>query len=340
MSTTKRYRKGRWARHAKLAAVAALHLLLAWPGTSAARAQDTSAQAAQEQSRLITLPSGITLNYVVQGDPQGQPIVLIHGVGDSWHSYERVLPYLPPTLRVYAVTLRGHGLSDHPPAGYARADFAGDVSALLKALDLHRVVLVGHSLGSFVAEQVAADDAADAIPRIDKLVLIGAGPGTIPDRALRQSLIDSFEPLRDPIDYTFARDFQAGTIVAPVPPAFFETMIAEALKAPAATWRGIAAGWRIEEDGAFLQRIHVPTLLLWGDHDGIFPRAGQDELLRRIANARRIEYADTGHALHWERPERFAADLRRFAADGRRVNGKRVSSEPVPPNEHADAVHH
>jgi len=297
-------------------ALASVYLLLAGPAAFAASAPAATLEAAQPQSRLITLPSGITLNYVVQGDPAGQAIVLLHGVGDSWHSYERVLPLLPARYRVYAVTLRGHGWSDHPASGYSRGDFAGDINALLAALDLRHVVLVGHSLGSFVAEQVAADDSQG---RIDKLVLVGAGPGTVPDPQLRRSLVESFEQLRDPIDYTFARDFQASTIHAPVPPAFFETLVGEAMKVPAAAWHGIAKGWEQDEDGAFLQRIRVPTLLLWGDHDGIFLRAQQDELLRRIAGARLVVYADTGHALHWERPERFAADLRRFAATASRA---------------------
>jgi non-heme chloroperoxidase len=267
---------------------------------------------AELQSRVVTLPSGITLNYVVQGDPLGQPVVLIHGVGDSWHSYETVLPLLPARYRVYALTLRGHGWSDHPPSGFARADFAADVGAFLEKFDLNQVVLVGHSLGSFVAEQVAADDEG----RLRKLVLVGAGPGVIPDPQLRQSLVSSLERLRDPVDYTFARDFQASTIYGSVSPAFFETVVTEALKVPANTWQGVAKAWKqVEDDTTLLSRIRVPTLVLWGDHDEIFLGADQEALIGGIANSRLITYPETGHALHWERPHRFAADLVHFVAE-------------------------
>src|SRR3954454_2711051 len=72
------------------------------------------AQSSQKGDSIVALDiklhNGITLNYVVQGDPHGPVIVLLHGAGDSWHSYERVLPLLPASYRVYAVTLRGHGL--------------------------------------------------------------------------------------------------------------------------------------------------------------------------------------------------------------------------------------
>jgi alpha-beta hydrolase superfamily lysophospholipase len=97
-------------------------------------------------SLLIHVKTGITLNYAVQGDPQGPVIVLLHGAGDSWHSYDRVLPLLPQKYRVYAITLRGHGLSDHPESGYARADFAADILDFLDQLHIRHATLVGHSL--------------------------------------------------------------------------------------------------------------------------------------------------------------------------------------------------
>lgn len=287
--------------------LATLMILLAAPRATGA-APSAPADITRQQSRLVTLPSGVTLNYVVQGDPAGPAIVLLHGVGDSWHSYDLVLPLLPPTVRVYAVTLRGHGWSDHPRRGYERTDFAADISALLAAFDLHHVTLVGHSLGSFVAEQVAADDTG----RIDRLVLIGAGPAAITNAELLKSLTAAFTALHDPVDYTFARDFQASTIYAPVPPAFFETLVAEALKVPAPAWHGIARAWQRAEDGAVLRRIRVPTLVLWGDHDEIFSRTDQDTIIKAIPDARLVVYGETGHALHWERPERFADDLLRF----------------------------
>jgi pimeloyl-ACP methyl ester carboxylesterase len=263
------------------------------------------------QSQLVKLPSGLTLNYVVQGDPAGRPVVLLHGAGDSWHSFELVLPHLPAKYRVFAVTLRGHGWSDHPAQGFASKDFAADIEAFLEQLKLTNVVLVGHSLGSFVAQQVAAESSG----RVTKLVLIGSGPGSVRDPQTRAAIMAEFGQLRDPIPYTFARDFQASTIHGPVPPSFFETMVSEALKAPAATWRGIAEGFAQADDPALLAKIRVPTLLLWGDRDEIFSRADEDELNGKIAHSKLVVYQDTGHAVHWERPERVASDLVHFISE-------------------------
>lgn len=258
-------------------------------------------------SSLIKLRSGITLNYVVQGDPQGPVIVLLHGAGDSWHSYQRVLPLIPSNFRVYAVTLRGHGLSDHPDSGYARVDFAADILDFLDKLHIQHATLVGHSLGSFVAQKVAEQDEG----RLDRVVLIGSGPGTkkVPGA---QAITSPFANLKDPIPYTFARDFQASTIYGPVPAWFFETMVAEAMRVPASTWHGLGSSINAGNPLDDLKKIRVPTLLLWGDKDSIFTREDQNVLLKTIPHASLEEYPGTGHALHWEQPERFTHDLLEF----------------------------
>lgn len=258
---------------------------------------------------FVKVDTGMTLQYVVQGDPKGPVVVLLHGAGDSWHSWDLVLPHLPKAFRVYAVTLRGHGLSDHPAAGYARADFAADIASLLKMLDLRDVTLVGHSLGSFVAQGVATSDADS---RLSRLVLIGSGPGRAPDPNAPSPVSSYFASVKDPIDYRFARDFQAGTAFTPLPPAFLETMIGEVQKVPAAMFHELAKGSADPRHAEKLARIRAKTLLLWGDQDSMFSKADQDALLKLIPGSRLIPYPNTGHALHWEYPERFAQDLSTF----------------------------
>ena len=61
-----------------------------------------------------------------------------------------------------------------------------------------------------------------------------------------------------------------------------------------------------------LKKIKTPTLILWGDKETIFPRSEQELLVSGLRNSKLKVYADTGHALHWERPERFAKDLQEF----------------------------
>jgi pimeloyl-ACP methyl ester carboxylesterase len=91
-------------------------------------------------------------------------------------------------------------------------------------------------------------------------------------------------------------------------------MVAEAQRVPAATWHGLGEGITAPESVEELTKIHVPTLIFWGDKDSIFHREGQDVLLKKIPHATLKVYPDTGHALHWERPEQFAQDLLKFIA--------------------------
>jgi non-heme chloroperoxidase len=283
--------------------------ILALTLTLPALAQSTPKEAANEPvDLLIKVKTGITLNYVVQGDSNGPVIVLLHGAGDSWHSYERVLPLIPASYRVYAVTLRGHGLSDHPDTGYSRADFAADILDFLDQFHIHHATLVGHSLGSFVAQKVAELDT----DHLSKLVLIGSGPGIAKDPQAEEEIRKSFAAIQDPIPYTFARDFQSSTIYSPIPAWFYERMVAEAQRVPAATWHGLGQGITASEPVDNLKKIRVPTLIFWGEKDSIFHREDQDVLIKTIPHAALKAYPETGHALHWERPEQFTSDLLTF----------------------------
>jgi pimeloyl-ACP methyl ester carboxylesterase len=110
----------------------------------------------------------------------------------------------------------------------------------------------------------------------------------------------------------FAREFQASTAYAPLPEAFFERIIAESLKLPARLWRKVFDEILAYDDEDQLKRITTPALLIWGEHDALFPREHQDRLVATIPGARLEVYEETGHCPNWERPDRVAADLQDF----------------------------
>ncbi len=115
------------------------------------------------------LANGVRLNYVHSGPREGPAVIMLHGITDSAFSFSRVLPLLPPELRVIVIDQRGHGDSDRPADGYTMDDFAGDVLGLMDVLGIARATLVGHSMGSFVARR-AAERAPE---RVTRLVLLG-----------------------------------------------------------------------------------------------------------------------------------------------------------------------
>src|SRR5687768_9683593 len=99
----------------------------------------------------VALSTGVSLSYLAQGNPDGEPVIFIHGFTDSHRSFDLNLPRFPRSFRSYALDLRGHGDSDKPACCYEQSDFAADVVAFMDALGLERASLVGHSMGSFVA---------------------------------------------------------------------------------------------------------------------------------------------------------------------------------------------
>ena len=258
-------------------------------------------------ARVIDLPGRTTLPYVEQGDRTGVSMILLHGVSDSWHSFELVLPHLPRTVRALALTQRGHGDAGRP-VSYRTRDFADDLAAFVKVLGLGPAVVVGHSMGSTNALRFAID-----YPELTRgLVLAGAFASYRNNGAARELWASVISRLADPIDPGFVREFQESTLVQPVPPPFFDTVVRESLKLPARVWRGAFAGFLEDDFVGELDLIRAPTLILWGTRDGLCSRDDQEALLAAIRGSRLVAYEGAGHGLHWEEPARFAADLVAF----------------------------
>ena len=262
--------------------------------------------AAPVQFSSVLLKTGVRLRYAYQGDPNGDPVILLHGYTDSWFSFSQILPLLDPRYRVYVLDQRGHGDSDRPVGGYAMEQFAGDVVAFMDAMKIKQATIVGHSMGSFVAQHVAVD----APERVKRLVLMATAT-TIHTNDLVRQLQREINTLPDPVPEKFVYDFQVSTAFQPLSNDFFHAVMKESMKLPAHVWRDVMTEMMSPDAGVELKKIKTPTLILWGDKD-FFPRSEQDALTSGMPNAVLKVYKDTGHALHWERPEKFAADLNLF----------------------------
>jgi non-heme chloroperoxidase len=258
-------------------------------------------------SRRITLPTRVEINYVEQGNPEGEALIFLHGLTDSWHSWEPILPLISDAYHTFALSQRGHGDSSKPACCYTSVDFVGDVIAFMDALCIERATLIGHSMGSLVAHHMTVDHPA----RMQRLVLVGSW-ATLAGHPAVMEFEAAVQTLEDPIDPAFAYEFQQSTIFNPLPSAFMETVVGESLKVPASVWKQALAGLTDEDHSARLGTIQVDTLILWGDQDTFVSREDQQTLQAAINHARFIPYEATGHSVHWERPEQFVYDLESF----------------------------
>jgi pimeloyl-ACP methyl ester carboxylesterase len=265
--------------------------------------------------RSVELAGRATLRVVERGDRRGRPVVLLHGLADSWRVFQPTIEELPPSLHIIAVTQRGHGDASRPTVGYGLPDLSADVLALLDALAVERAVIVGHSMGSAVALRFAVDHPE----RVRGLVLIGAGSQARGTPAARAYWDRVLAELHDPIPRDFVTTMAERSFVKCVPPELLATLIDESAKVPLHVWQGLlAARWRGDGDYANeLTRVTAPTLLLWGDRDSRYPRSEQEALLAGIHGARLVVFAGAGHMLHVEEAEWCAREIGAFVDETR-----------------------
>jgi non-heme chloroperoxidase len=254
------------------------------------------------------LATGLKVHYAEQGDRDGDAIVFLHAYADSWFSYARVLPLLPPEFHALVPDQRGHGDSDKPECCYTVDDFADDVDAFIEAVGIKRATLVGDSSGGLIAQRVALEYPH----RVGRLVLIGA-PATLVGNEAVGAARDEILVLEDPISPEFVEEFVLGTFHDPVPEEFLEGAVAQSLKVPAYVWRAYYEDVLLAVDDTFrFGEIKAPALILWGEQDVLLPREEQERRAAAILNATLKVYPETGHLAHWVRPEWVARDLEAF----------------------------
>ena len=122
-------------------------LLVAW-------ALSPRIAAAQQVESKFAEANGVRLHYLVTG--QGDPVLLLHGFGQSSQMWRPLMRELANSHTVIAADLRGAGQSDAPPEGYAKSSMARDMHALMTGLGYDKVSLVGHDIGMMVAYAYAA----------------------------------------------------------------------------------------------------------------------------------------------------------------------------------------
>jgi 3-oxoadipate enol-lactonase len=248
----------------------------------------------------------ITLNYAIEGS--GTPLVLTHGLGDSLRFWDGVVAALADHHRVLRWDVRGFGASDKPPGPYSAHLFARDLAGLLDALAIERVHLGGISMGGVIAQRFALDHPE----RVRSLILcstsseIGAA-GT----ATWRRLADAVEQ----------RGFGSGardasrSFAASFVDAHPEVVAAAGAQTADNDPRAYAAAARAMSEyhwTAELTRLRIPVLILQGLADRLTPPGGSVKMQRALPAARLLMFADTGHNLPLEQPDRFTAAVLAF----------------------------
>jgi pimeloyl-ACP methyl ester carboxylesterase len=266
----------------------------------------------EARKKTVALPDGETLAYLTMGDAAGTPVVLIHGYTDSARDWVPLIPYLSPRLRLILVDIRGHGRSGKPECCYTRVDFAYDIKLLLDALHLERADIVGHSLGSIIAQTFA-----EVWPeRTERVVLISSSGGWRPGGAPHKPRFDyaaAIRQLKEPLDPDSKFMIEWWSSPTPVDPDFIRRQRQDAAAIPLRVWLAILDQGLIDTDlQRTLPRLKAPTLLIWGSADPLMEEEVRQTLREALPQAEVKIFPGLGHNPFWEEPAQCAAVINGF----------------------------
>ena len=270
-------------------------------------------------SRFIDLPGGLHVHYQDDGDASLPALVLLHGFGDSYTSWEGWVRQLGTKFHVLSLDFPGHGLTRAPEGYLLSGDGLADfVDAFAAQLGLAKFAVAGNSMGGGVAWQLALRHPQ----RIDALILVDAAgfPNEKPPAAVPLA----FKILRYPIGRWLLRNIDNRPLIneglrtdvydkALITPALVDRW-AEFQRAPGhrAILMSVNMSSLMSASAEALRGINVPTLILHGGSDVLIEPASAGKFAAAIPGAKVLIYPDVGHLPQIEIPQRSAADVAEF----------------------------
>lgn len=275
------------------------------------------------ESRTVSI-DGVSVHYLCGG--RGTPLVLVHGLGSSAGvEFYFNLEALAASHRVYAVDLPGFGKSDKPPIEYTIEFFVRVLRDFMVAHGLDRVALMGVSLGG----RIAVGFALEYPSRVSRLVLVDALGVGVPRRVLAYSVLlargigelalsGTARALRQ-MNPRLIRRLWRWHLARPGPVDHLmsddridhhrEMLGTPAYRAAYLSALRSVAGMRRMRDGILVEDrlggLSMPTLLVWGRHDHVFPPSHAEEAAKRIPNVDLEIFEGSGHTPQMEEPDRF-----------------------------------
>ena len=270
------------------------------------------------------LVEGREVNTIDTGGGDLPVLVFVHGLSGTWQNWLLNIPAFMDSHRVIAPDLPGFGESPMPREEISIKLYARILDGLLRSLGVESAVVVGNSMGGFVAAELALSYST----MVERLVLVSAAGLSI-EEASRAPLLVGARVWAGTATWLGARG--QSVITRPRARRLGLQMIVRYPErlSPELTYeitRGAGTAGFVPAMEALLSygfrdqlsRIEVPTLVVWGRNDMLVPRGDAREYVRLIGdNAQREMFEDTGHLTMLERPSRFNRLLAAFAAGER-----------------------
>jgi pimeloyl-ACP methyl ester carboxylesterase len=258
----------------------------------------------------ITTVNNHRIAYLDLG--QGPPLILIHGFGGSMWQWEHQYSVLAHTHRVIILDLLGSGLSDKPEEAYTPKLLVEFFREFMDRLNIPKATLIGNSMGAGLAMAMALDHPE----RVARLVLISGFPAQV-ENSIASPHYQRFLYHRPPLWLAKFGNWMAGrrttehilkeiiynaALISPtvIDRSFHNRQGGEflsplySLMDNIKTWEG--------QYGNRLQKIFHQVLLLWGDHDRVFPLEVGERVKDQLPHVEWHVIPEAGHLAQWEEP--------------------------------------
>ena len=244
--------------------------------------------------------------YEITG--QGEPLLLIHGLGSSCRDWEKQIPHFESHYQIITFDVRGHGKSDKPSGPYSIAQFARDTAGLLGALEIESAHVAGISMGGMIAFELVAQ-----YPQLVKsLTIINSYPETrvesFRERLMvwRRYLLLEVLGVRG-LGAALAANLFPRPEQADLRNLFIERWAENDKRAYRESMRALV-NWDVENR---LGEIQCPVLVVASDQD-YFPLEEKRAYVEKIPNAKMVVIEDAHHAVTAEKPEQFNMIVKEF----------------------------
>ncbi|HVR47590.1 MAG TPA: alpha/beta fold hydrolase [Candidatus Binatia bacterium] len=249
--------------------------------------------------------AGARLAGPTGGDRRLSPLLFVHGVGSTAAIWDYQLTEFANDRLCAAIELRGNGTQkpDPDPSSITRAGYADDVLAIAGALGAQRFTLVGCSLGGVVAFELWRR----APRRLDAMVILGSFARYPDGERYAEQICAQAREINDMRAFGELRAAKLG-----LPPGRLrETVEQYACKSVDCFLAATNATWTGDYVDA-LPKIDVPTLVAYGEHDPVAPRALAQQIADGIRGSRLVAIEDAGHVANADNPAAFNRLLREF----------------------------
>jgi pimeloyl-ACP methyl ester carboxylesterase len=244
--------------------------------------------------------NNLVINYKKSG--HGQPVILMHGWGQNLEMMYTIENNLVDNYTVYNIDLPGFGYSDEPDYPYTISDYVAFLKEFIRLNKIDNPIIIAHSFGCRIALKYASEN-----DNLDCMILTGAA-GLKSKKTLLYYLRVSF--------YKIVKKFKNFPFIKYYIQEYMDNSGSEDYKNSSPIMKEVLKNTINEDLEPILDKVKVPTLLIFGSEDDATPLWMGEILNNKIAHSKLIVYPNASHYAYLERSEDFKNDCNQFLKEG------------------------